>query len=76
MDLSNEATLINDVTCNYGKLVSMTTEIYLHRSAVDSIQTFYLEHKSPGATTISGNTCCLRNLVAIATETYFYYSGI
>ena len=76
MELSTDATEINDVTCNYGNLVSMATEIYLHWFAVDSIQTLYLEHMSPGETTISGNTCCLRNLVAMATENYFYYFGI
>ena len=46
MELSTEATEINDVTCNYGNLVSMATEIYLHWFAVDSIQTLYLEHMS------------------------------
>ena len=40
MELSTKATEINAVTCNYGNLVS----IYLHRFAVDSIQTLYLEH--------------------------------
>ena len=48
MELSIEATEINDVTCNYGNLVSMATEIYLHRFAVDSIQTLYLEHSALG----------------------------
>ena len=76
MELSTEATEINDVTCNYGNLVSMETEIYLHRFAVDSIQTLCLEHMSPGATTISGSTCCLGNLVAMANENYFHYCGI
>ena len=56
MELSTETTAINDVTCNYGNLVSMATEIYLRKSAVDGIQTLYLEHMSPGATTISGRT--------------------
>ena len=73
MELSTEATEINDITCNYENLVSMATEIYLHRFAVDLL---YLEHMSPGPTTISGSTCCLGNLVAMATENYFYYSGI
>ena len=72
MELSTKATEINAVTCNYGNLVS----IYLHRFAVDNIQTLYLEHMSPGATTISGSTCCLRKLVAMATENYFHYFGI
>ena len=48
MELSTEATEIKDVTCNYGNLVSMPTEIYLHRFAVDGIQTLYLERMSPG----------------------------
>ena len=48
VELSTEAREINDVTCNYGNLVSMATEIYLHRFAVDTIQTLYLEHMSPG----------------------------
>ena len=76
MELSTEATEINDVTCNYGNLVSMATEIYLHWFAVDSIQTLYLEHMFPGETTIFGSTCCLKNLVAMATETYFCYFGV
>ena len=76
MELSTEAIEINDVTCNYGNLVSMATEKHIHRFAVDSIQTLYLEHMSPEATTISGSTCCFGNLVAMATEDYFYYSGI
>ena len=76
MELSTEATEINDVTCNYGNLVSMATEIYLYRFAVDSTQTLYLEHMSSGATTIPGSTCCLGKLVAMATENYFHYSGI
>ena len=76
MELSTEATEINYVTCNYGNLVSLATEIYLHRFAVESTQTLYLEHMSPGTTTISGSTCCLGRLVAMATENYFYYSGI
>ena len=69
MELSTKATEINGVTCNYGNLVS----IYLHRFAA---QTLYLEHMSPGATTISGSTRYLRNLVAMATENYFHYFGI
>ena len=69
MELSTKATEINDVTCNYGNLVS----IYLHRFAVDSIQTL---HMAPGATTISSSTCCLRKLVAMATVNYFHYFGI
>ena len=64
MELSTKATEINAVTCNYGNLVS----IYLHRFAVDSIQTLSLEHMSHGTTTISGSTCCFRKLVAMATE--------
>ena len=44
--LSTEATEIN-VTCNYGNFVSMATEIYIHRFAVDSIQTLYFEHMFP-----------------------------
>ena len=44
MELSTKATEINGVTCNYGNRVS----IYLHRFAVDSIQTLYLEHMSLG----------------------------
>ena len=76
VELSIEATEINDVTFNYGNLVSMATEICLHWFAVDSIQTLYLERMSPGETTISGRTCCLRNLVAMATQNYFYYFGI
>ena len=50
----------------------MATEIYFHRFAVDGIQTLYLEHMPPGATTISGSNCCHGNLVAMATEKYFY----
>ena len=76
MELSTEATEINDVTCNFGNLVSMATETYLHRFAVDGIQILYLEGMSPGATTISGNTCCHGNLVVMATEKYFQNSGI
>ena len=38
----------NDVTCYYGNLVPMATEICLHRFAADSIQTLCLEHMSPG----------------------------
>ena len=72
LELSTEATAINNVTCNYGNLVSMATEIYLHRFAINGIQTLYLEHMSPGVTTISGSTCCNGNLVAIATKKYFY----
>ena len=76
VELSTEVTAINDVTCNYGNLVSMATEIYLHRFAVDGVQTLYLEHMSPGATSISGSICCHGNLVAMATEKYFYNSRI
>ena len=76
VELSTEATEINDVSCNCGNLVSMTTEIYLHRFAVDSIQTIYLGRISPGVKAISGSTCCLKNLVAMATENCFYYFGI
>ena len=76
MELSTEATAINHVTCNFGNLVTMGTEIYLHSFAVDGIQFLYLEHMSPGATSISGSTCCHGNLVAIATEKYFYNSSI
>ena len=50
----------------------MATEIYLYWFAVDSIQTLYLEHMSPGETTVSGRTCCLRSLVPMAAENYFY----
>ena len=75
-ELSTEATAINDVTCNYGSLVSMATEIYLHRFAVYGIQTLYLEHMSPATTTISGSSCCHGSLVAMATEKYFYNSVI
>ena len=71
MELSTEATAINDVTCNYGNLVSMATEIYFHRLAVDGIQTLYLEHMSPGETSVSAS-----NLVAMATEKYFYNPSI
>ena len=76
MKLSTDATEINYVTCNYGNFVPMATEIYLYRLAVDSTQALYLEHISPGETTISGGTCCLQNLAAMAAENYFYYSGI
>ena len=76
MELSTEATAINDVTCNYGNLVSMATEIYLHRFALDGIQTQYLDRMSPGAISVSGSTCCHRNLAATATEKYFYNSSI
>ena len=76
MELSTEATAINDVTCSYGNLVSMATEIYLHRFAVDRIQTLYLKHMSPGATSMAGSTCCHGNLVTMATEKYFYNSSI
>ena len=48
MELSTEATEIHYVTCNYGNLVFMATEVYLHWFAVDSIQTLYLEHMSFG----------------------------
>ena len=48
MELSTEVREINYVTCNHGNLVSMATEIYLHRFAVDGIQNLYLEHMSPG----------------------------
>ena len=48
VELSTEATEINGVTCNYGNLVSMATELYLHWFAIDSIQAFYLEHMSLG----------------------------
>ena len=57
-------------------LVSMATELYLHRFAVNGIETLYLEHMSPGATTISGSTCYHGNLAAMATKKYFYNSGI
>ena len=76
MELSTEATAINDVTCNYEDVVSMATEIYLQRFAVDGIQILFLEHISPRATSISGSTCCHGNLVAMATEKYFYNSSI
>ena len=76
MELSTEATAINDVTCNYGNLVSMATEIYLHKFAVDGIQTLYLEYMSPGTTSISGSKCCHGNLVVMVTEKYFYNSSI
>ena len=66
-ELSTETTAINDVTCNYGNLVSMATEIYLHRLAVDGIQTLYLEHMSPRTATLPGST---------TTEKHFYNSGI
>ena len=75
MELSTEETEIN-VTCNIGNLVSISTEIYFHRFAVDNIQTLRLEHMSRWAIAIFGSTCCLGNLVAITTENYFYYSGI
>ena len=52
MELSTKATEVNDVTCNYGNLVSMATEIYLQRFAVDSIQTLYLEHMSLAITIV------------------------
>ena len=58
VELSTETTEINDVTWNYENLGSVATEIYLPRFAVDSIQTLYLEHMSPGAITISGSTSC------------------
>ena len=45
---------------------------YLRRFAVDGMQTLYLEHISPGTTTISSSTCCHANLVAMATDKYFY----
>ena len=48
MELSTEATEINDVTCNYRNVMCMAKEIYLHWFAVDSIQTLYLEHMSFG----------------------------
>ena len=70
MELSTEATAISDATYNYGNLLSMATEIYLHRFAVDGIQTLYLEHMSLGATSTSGSTCCHGNLVAMATESF------
>ena len=76
VELFTEVTAINDVTCNCGKLVSMATKIYLHRFAVDGIQTLYLEHVSRGAATKSGSICCHGDLVVIATEKYFYNSGI
>ena len=60
----------------YIYIISLATGIYLNRFAVDVIQTLYLEHMSPGATTISGSTCCIGHLVAMATENYLYYSGI
>ena len=59
--------------CNYGHIVSMATEIYIHRFAVDGMQTLYLEHMSPGTI---GSTCCHGNLVEMATDKYFYNSGI
>ena len=59
---------------SYINLVSMATEIYLHRFAVDHL--IFEIHMSPGATTISGSTCCHGNLVARATEKYFYNFGI
>ena len=71
MELSTKATEINGVTCNYGNCVS----ICLHRFAVNSIQTLYLENMLPGGT-ISGSTCCLRKLVAMETENYFHYFDI
>ena len=43
MELSTEATEMNNVTFNNGNLVSLATGIYLNRSAVDVIQTLYLE---------------------------------
>ena len=54
----------------------MATEVYLHRFAVDGIQTLILEQMSPGATSVSGSTCCHGNLVAMATEKYFYNPSI
>ena len=76
MELSINATAINDVTCDYGNLVSMVTEIYLHRLTADGIQTLYLEHMFPEATTISGSICSHGNLVSMATDKYFYNFGI
>ena len=38
--VATETTTINDVTCNYGNLVSMTTKIYLHSFAVDGIRPY------------------------------------
>ena len=76
VELSTEATAMNGLTCNYGNLVSMATEIYLRMFAVDGIQTSYLEHMSPEATPVSGSTCCHGNLVAMATEKCFYNSSI
>ena len=60
----------------YGNLVAMAIEVYLHRFAVDGIQTLYLEHMSLGTITISGSTCCHGNLFAMATDKCFYNSGI
>ena len=48
MELSTEATAINNVAWNYGNLVSTATEICLHKFAFNSIQTLYLEHMFPG----------------------------
>ena len=76
VELSNEATEINDVISNHGNLIFMATEIYVCMFAVDGIQTLYLEHMSHGATTISGSTCCFGNLIAMAAENYFCYSGM
>ena len=72
VELSTKATEINAVTCNYGNLVS----IYLHRFAVDSIETLYLEHMSPGATKYLVALAVLEKLVAMATENYFHYFGV
>ena len=60
-ELSTESTAIN-VTCNYENLVSMETEIYVHRFAVDACKPYIWN--------------IYRNLVALATEKYFYNSGI
>ena len=46
--LSTEATEINDVTCNCRSGVSMATDIFLQRFAVDSIQTLHLKQMSHG----------------------------
>ena len=48
MELSTEAIEINDVSCIFGNLVSMATEIDLHRFAIVSIENLYLEHMSSG----------------------------
>ena len=76
MELSTAATEINYLTCNYGNIVSMATEIHLRRFAVANTQILYLEPVSPGETTVPGSTCCHRNLVTMATENYLCYSGI